>query len=167
MRSEPPLTAERLREVLDYNPETGVFVRRVRSSQNTHVGDVAGGADGKGYWRVRVDGRRIKAHQLAWLYMTGEWPRHEIDHADCDGLNNAWSNLRQATRAQNMANRTVRRGSRSGIKGVTFYKRNQWKVAISVNGKKKHLGLFECVGAAQLAYALAAIREHGEYARQR
>ena len=80
MTSEKSLTAERLREVLDYDPDTGVFTRKVRTASSVKVGDVAGSLNGKGYIRIRVDGRLYFAHRLAWLYVHGEWPVDQVDH---------------------------------------------------------------------------------------
>jgi hypothetical protein len=87
------LTQERLRLLLSYDQETGVFRRRKVPGRrgNVREGDIAGDAGGgkrKQYWRVSVDGSRYYAHQLAWLYIYGEWPK-QVDHKDRNGHNNA------------------------------------------------------------------------------
>jgi hypothetical protein len=92
--SLPNLTHERVREVLDYNPATGVFVWKVSLSKNVKAGSEAGGgAKGAGYRYVTVDGVEIPAARLAWFYMTGEWPRTRVQFADGDKTNLCYGNL--------------------------------------------------------------------------
>jgi hypothetical protein len=79
------LTAERLREVLDYNPETGVFTWKVRTSIRVVAGKVAGSVGKRGYLIIGVGGRNYYAHRLAWLHMTGEWPIAVPVHLARDG----------------------------------------------------------------------------------
>src|ERR1700719_1662744 len=98
---------DRLRELLSYDPETGVFRWLVRKRQNVKAGDVAGSFDGCGYCKISIDRRAYKAHRLAWLYMTGEWPPAEIDHINMNRADNRFANLRLATRHQNMANQRL------------------------------------------------------------
>jgi hypothetical protein len=84
------ITAERLREVLLYDPETGVFRWWVPTSRKSpfRVGKIAGSYHRDGYREIRIDKRLYRAHRLAWLYMTDKWPDLEIDHIDQDGTNN-------------------------------------------------------------------------------
>lgn len=117
---------DRLRELLDYNPETGAFVWKVLSSgrrfelrNKKYAGRIAGCRHVSGYIEIRIDGVTYKAHRLAWLYMTGGWPRNEIDHANLCRSDNRWVNLREATHAQNQANRPARSTSALQLKGVT------------------------------------------------
>lgn len=159
------LTAERLREVLDYNPDTGIFVWKIRTADRVKIGTEAGGVDEKGYVRIRVDGGRYRAHRLAWLYVKGVWPSMDIDHEDNNRANNRWFNLREATEGQNRANSRINRNSKTGIKGVREYGRDRWIAGIRVNGKSQHLGIFECVAAAKLAYEVAAVKGFGQFAR--
>lgn len=161
------LTQARLRELLDYNPTTGLFTRLVqRRGPRSHVGAVAGCDNGQGYIRIYVDGKGYKAHRLAWLWMTGEWPPADIDH---DGLNrsdNRWKTLRAATRSQNCANRRAFKNSASQIKGVSFNRRAaRWVAQIQVRGRKIGLGYFDDPAEAAAAYASAARKYHGEFAR--
>jgi hypothetical protein len=157
------LTAERVRELLDYNPETGVFTWRVSPSWNARAGDVTGCPEVGGYLRIVVDRYLYKAHRLAWLYMAGEWPKAGIDHVDGNPANNRWHNLRQANQSQNMAN--SRRLGPSGFKGITWNgQKRKWVAQIKVNGKQKHLGYFDSAEGAFIQYIFAAWRDFGDYA---
>lgn len=114
-----PLTAERLREVLNYAPETGIFTWRQKRGCMA-AGSIAGckhGRDGRIY--ISVDGRLYKAHRLAWLYVKGEWPPAGLDHRDGVPDHNWIKNLRPATQPQNMQNlQRAHRDSRTGLLGV-------------------------------------------------
>lgn len=94
------LTAERLRELLDYDPETGAF-RWKMSNNNIKIGTIAGTSNCDGYVQISIFRKFYLAHRLAWLYMNSEWPPHEIDHRNSKRNDNRWINLRSATRAQN------------------------------------------------------------------
>jgi hypothetical protein len=98
------LTQERLKELLDYSPETGEF-RWQASRGGVRAGDLAGCADRLGYLRITIDGRRHSAARLAFLWMVGAFPVDEVDHRNQVKSDNRWSNLRNATRAQNQANK--------------------------------------------------------------
>lgn len=159
------LTAERLRELLTYDPETGEFRWRVAQS-NVAAGCSAGGIHCKGYWQISVDDRRYLGHRLAWLYMTGEWPAEQIDHIDCDKRNNRWTNLRAATNQQNNWNKGPQRNCKSGIKGVHWRaKESKWVAYIKVGGKNRRLGNFLSKEDAAKAYAAAARELCGDFAR--
>jgi hypothetical protein len=160
------LTAERLREVLHYNPDTGVFTRLVASRHNARfVGSEAGRTQGIGYREIRVDGRRYLAHRLAWLYMTGAWPKAETDHTNLDRADNRWCNLREATRSQNFANKRLQANNTSGRKGIRRQPSGKWRAEHKFNGKPIRLGLFDTPGQAALAHAISMERHHGAFAR--
>ncbi|NVM41916.1 HNH endonuclease [Ochrobactrum intermedium] len=160
------LTAEKLRELFLYDPAKGLFTRRTYRSPNAKIGDVAGTPDADGYIQIQIDGKLYKAHRLAWLYMTGEWPSSGIDHRDTVKSNNAWSNLRPASQAQNAANCGMRSFNTSGFKGVTFdKKKGRWMAQIQVRGKCVHLGYHATPENAHAAYVEAAGKIHGEFAR--
>lgn len=158
------LTAERVREVLDYNPETGVFVWKQRTSNRVKVGDVAGGPTGQGYAHIGVDGRRHLAHRLAWLYVHGEWPSMAIDHKNGDGGDNRIANLRLATATQNAQNiRKATTGSTSPLLGVGWNEvRRGWVARIRVNGRTVQLGCFATDIEGHQAY-VAAKRQFHEF----
>lgn len=171
------LTQERLKELLSYDPLTGVFVwhereiragseRTDKSWNSKYAGKQAGqvyGPDGLERVRISVDKVRYLAHRLAWLWMTGSWPNKEIDHKDMDPLNNKWSNLREATHSQNAMNR---RGRSKYAKGVTIHRPSGlFQVRIHSNKVCKSLGYFKTIEAASAAYTTAAQKIHGEFAR--
>lgn len=177
LRSE--LSAAHVRLMLDYNPETGVFTWRKRPREhfktshdclawNTrYEGSKAGSRKSNGYLDISIDGIRYLAHRMAWLWMTGEWPTHEVDHRDRDKLNNCWANLRAATRRENECNKLPSSKNTSGHKGVSWKKqRRKWQVCIGVDGKRIHLGVFDedRLEHAIAAYAMAAREYHGEFA---
>lgn len=158
------LTAERLRELLHYEPTTGLFTRRV-SRGGAKAGEVAGGLDRWDYIGIKIDGRDYAAHRLAWLYMTGEWPAHEIDHRDRCRTNNRWGNLREATRPENARNLSRRSDNVSGVPGVIWHKaRGKWRAMIRRDGIGRHLGLFDSIEAAATARRAAELSMFGEFA---
>lgn len=163
------LTQARLKSLLNYEPETGVFSWLVNRPNGVKIGDEAGRISAAGYRLIKIDGRAYTGARLAWLYMTGEWPSNLIDHADTDKSNNAWVNLRAASYAENIRNRHVQRNTRSGLKGVhyaptrTSYKK--WAAHIRVEGVLKHLGYFAQPEEAHAVYAKAAESFFGQFAR--
>lgn len=147
------LTAERLREVLSYEPSTGLFRWRVRLSNRTRVGAVAGCREDDGYILVGVDGRLYGAHRLAWLYMHGEWPAHGVDHRDTDPSNNRIGNLRPATQAQNMQNlRRAHRDSKSGYLGAQQKRNGKWIGRVVSGGVHIDSEPFDTPAEAHAAY---------------
>lgn len=158
------LTAERLREVLDYDPDTGVFRWRIQSSNRVLVGSVAGTSHKKGYVSIGVDGAHYLAHRLAWLYVHGAFPVDQIDHKDGDKANNSIRNLRPCTNSQNHANKPVR--ARDLPRGVTFAKeRNRYIAQLWVNGRSIYLGRHKTPESAHAAYLEGARKHFGEFAR--
>ena len=159
------MDADYLRQILFYDADTGVFIWR-QSGMGRRIGDMAG-TIGHGYRIIMIDWRRYRAHRLAWLYMTGEWAAAEIDHINLDKADNRWSNLRSATRCENMANTCIRSNNTSRLKGVYWHKRaGKWMASIQADNKQRYLGLFDCPAAAQFAYIIAADKYFGEFARR-
>lgn len=163
------LSAQRVRELLDYNPETGDLIWIHPQSKRVSLGDVAGArhraTNAKSdRFNIGIDGVRYMAHRVIWLWMTGAWPKHEIDHRDQNGANNRWDNLREATKFQNAKNIATTARNTSGVKGVWFDKRSgKWVSEIRVDNKKKWLGLHETLEAAAAAYRAGVAKYHGEF----
>jgi hypothetical protein len=157
------LTQSRLKELLYFDENTGIFVRLVASAQCVKVGDIAGTFRKQdGYCFVSVDGKQYRAHRLAWLYMTGEWPKKEIDHIDGNRINNSIYNLREVSRTENANNtRRPRPGNTSGYLGVTWDKVNKkWRSQIMVAGKSIKIGRFIDKNEAYEAYLAAKRKLH-------
>lgn len=156
------VTQKRLKEVLHYNPENGIFVWRVNISSRNRCGDVAGTLRADGYIRLQIDGVRKYATHWAYLYMTGALPADEVDHIDRDRANNRWSNLRLATKSQNCANRPQQRKYSKLPRGVS--KRGKKFIAmISVLGDQRYLGIYDTPSEAHKAYSKAATEVYGAF----
>ncbi len=138
------LTQERLKELLQYNPETGIFNRKITVTYNAIAGDISGCVNTRRYMEITIDGKTYLAHRLAWLYMEGYLPYGiDIDHKDQDKQNNKWDNLRLISRSCNMRNCGNNKRNTSGVRGVYWDKKNKkWKAQIKNNDKVKHLGRF-------------------------
>lgn len=139
------LTATRLRELVEYSPETGEFIWKVSTGPRSQAGGRAGTYKKGHRSQIRVDGVIYKSHRLAWLYMTGEWPTDQVDHEDGDPSNNRWSNLRSASNTVNNRNKTLNYNNKTGISGVCIdpSKRRPTWCAYIKDGKKIHLGSFD------------------------
>jgi hypothetical protein len=166
------LTAEKLREMMIYLPETGEFhhrkVRKGISDVSRAAGSVLQGHRGKLYIRISVNGKRHLAHRLAWLYSYGEFPiDKEIDHINGDGCDNRLINLRLVDHAQNKYNAKLNLNNVSGIKGVSYSKRHRrWRADIRADGKSYYLGTFSTKEEAARARLDAEVQLHGEFRRQ-
>lgn len=162
------LTQERLQQVLDYDPETGVFVwKRRPNSKNfdeRYAGRIAGGRNGHGYLAIEIDARAYRAHRLAWFYVYGEWPEDEIDHINRNGEDNRLANLRLATQFDNLANKNIYKNNKSGFRGVTWSKSaGKWRVIIIRDRKREHLGYFHNKEEGYEVYKAAAQQRFGEF----
>ena len=166
-----------LHECFEYSPDIGELKWKIRprnhfvSSRGFTIfnsrfaNKVIKGHSKEGYIRVKLDGKLYKAHIIIWAMQTGKWPEKHIDHWDRNESNNKWDNLREATVAQNGANRGKQKNNTSGYKGVSYMKdRDKWNAQISVNNKKISLGRFETKEEAYESYCKAALKYHGEFA---
>lgn len=154
------ITHQRLLELLSYDPETGIFVRKVRRGNATKPGDVVGQTSKRDYCTVMLDGRSYKLHRLAWFYVHAEWPAGVIDHINGEPNDNRIANLRDVTQGQNMQNqRAPRSKTGTGFLGVTRTHR-KFQARIQVNGKNIHLGTFDTAEAASRAYQSAKASLH-------
>ncbi len=159
------LSAKRLRKLLNYAPETGVFRWRVRRGRN-NVGTVAGSIHPpKGYRVICIDGKIYGANRLAWFYMTGKWPKLEIGYINHKTSDARWANLRAMTPSQRGA--ATRTRNKLGVRGIWITKSGKYVARIKVAGKKKYLGLFDTIEKASVAYTRAAKDAFGQFARAR
>jgi hypothetical protein len=160
------LTQARLHELLAYDMNTGVFTWKVRRGGKATVGAVAGRLDTHGHRQITIDGVLYLAHRLAWLYVHGVWPTVQIDHRDTAKDNNRISNLRLATRSEQMRNRGPMATNTSGFKGVSWHKKSgKWRAQIWQNGTSRTIGHYATTEEAAAAYAAEAYEHHGEFAR--
>lgn len=148
------LSQEELKRLLDYNPITGIFTRKVTRCNRAIKGDPAGTINSNGYLFIKIDGRSYRVHHLAFLWMEGLYPK-EVDHIDGNRVNNAFANLRKATSAQNAQNRV----SKGRLIGTTLTKFG-WMARIKVDGRSIFLGNFPTNILAHEAYCKAKREAH-------
>lgn len=161
--SKPKLTAQRVRELFDYDPEKGELRWRTRLSNRHAVGDIAGCRRDDGTFTVGISGARFLVHRIVWLYCYGEFPTQWIDHANGNPSDNRICNLRLATPSQNIANSKKKPGS-SKFKGVSR-KQGRWYARVRVNYRHIYLGYFDTEEEAHAAYVAAAVHHFGQFAR--
>jgi hypothetical protein len=166
MKYRNDLTAEEVRHLLDYDPETGVLTWRsredIRPSVNARfAGQRAGHAMRRGHRQIRIHGALYYEHRVAYLHQHGEWPPATVDHKNRAKGDNGVTNLRPADHSQNLANRKVRKDNRFGVKGVKRTRSGRWGARIQGDW----LGTFDNAGDAHTAYVKAATERFGEFAR--
>jgi len=155
MRKKPITlpSQKKLQELFHYRDGELYWKERIKNSID--ISKPAGYIEKNGYRRIKIEGKIYQAHRLIWKYQHGKDPKEFIDHIDGNGTNNNIENLREATRQQNGFNRGPQKNNELGIKGV-IKQRNKYRVTIIINGKKKHLGLFNTIEEAKL------VREESE-----
>lgn len=158
------LTAERLKEIVSYDPETGKFTR-LHPVKGARV--VAGNLRLDGYLSIYIDGKARSAHRMAWLYVHGRMPAEQLDHINGDRTDNRIVNLREVSKGQNAQNigKAYANNKSSGVLGVYRHVCGKWQAKIQVNGKSRSLGLFESIDAARVAYLAAKDEVHPFSAR--
>ena len=150
------LTQDRLKELLHYNPETGLFIRK-----SLKIGNISGYINRDGYRRIRVDYKAYSAHRLVWLYVYGLFPKDQIDHINGIKDDNRLINLRECNRSENNQNVVSSRSSTSKYLGVSWSKQNnKWRADIKINNKNKYLGYFDIEEDAFAAYCKAKAELH-------
>jgi len=158
------ITQSELKEVLEYNPDTGVFTWIKSIGRRVKAGDIAGYKDKRGYICIVVKQKKYQAHRLAYLYITGNFPENQIDHINHIRDDNRWTNLRNATMSQNKANTVKQKNNTSGYKGVVWHKRRKkWYARISYMNKDIHVGSYTTPQEAAEAYKKKAIELFGEF----
>lgn len=148
---EQTLSYDKLREVLEYNPDTGEFTWATRLSNRAIVGKRAGNVRTNGYINISIDNRHYLAHRLAWFYCYGSFPKKNLDHIDGDKQNNRIDNLRECTQSENNQNARRRIDNTSGHVGVIAF-RGKWRAEIRLHGQSFGLGVFDTKEEAAAAY---------------
>lgn len=142
MKFKNQITQKELKKHIDYNPETGVFLRKT-SIHGNPIKPVVTGYIAHGYRLITVGCIKYRSHRLAWLYMTGEWP-NRIDHINRVRSDNRWENLRSVTSLENQRNLPKMKSNTSGVTGIHWDKsRCKWKADITLHNKTKYLGRFD------------------------
>lgn len=161
----PMLTAERARELLAYDPETGILTWKI-TRPGAPAGAVVGTKTPEGYIQIEVEYRLYRAHRVIWLMQTGRWPEHNVDHRNRVRDDNRWENLREATPLQNSWNRGKCSRNTSGKVGVHPINDLLWGAEIGVNGRNIKLGRFTCKEEAIAARCEAERHYFGDFAAQ-
>lgn len=163
MRSRYVISAERVAEVLRYDPDSCMFTWACDRPGGAKAGDEAGHLHSTGYRYIGIDGRRYRAHRLAWLIVHGQMPAGEIDHINGNPGDNRIANLRDVPRGVNAQNlhAALKSNKRSGLLGVSWHPQAQrWKAKLQTGGKAKHLGYFDTPEEAHAAYLAAKRAQH-------
>ena len=158
-----------LREILDYNLETGEMIWINPSKYHQDLkGKIAGSAamhhSGKLYHNIQINGRKYKRSRLAWMWMTGSWPKDMMDHIDGNSTNDAWCNLREADCFTNSWNRKKRKKTSPLPMGVRQAQSGKYVARISCNKKHITIGTFENPEIAHQAYCKARRQYFGKFA---
>ena len=155
------ITQAQLHYLFDYNPDTGIFIRKIKTSNSVKVGDIVGSDNGSGYIKFCVNSKQVFAHRMAWLYVFGSIPSKGIDHINSNPSDNRICNLRLANQSENMQNVSKNKNNTSGYKGVTWdKKRKKWIAQLMKDYKRYYLGAFDDVEMAYKAYCEAAKKIH-------
>ncbi len=152
------LTVERLKELVNYDPDTGLFQWAI-ARRKCRKGAVAGCVMKHGYVGIRIDNFLYTSHRLAWFYAYGVWPADQIDHINNDRADNRLVNLREATNIANSHNRKKSTRNTSGFTGVRR-ENSKWQASIKINYKTVRIGLFNTPEEASAAYQEAKQRLH-------
>ena len=170
--SNQNITHDRLLEVLNYNPLTGIFTWRSGRQGVTSTELIAGGeyTCKDGYSYIGIDYKTYRAHRLAWFYVHGSWPSDQIDHRNRVTSDNRISNLREATTKTNHQNMPMRSDNTSGVTGVNWSKQNKkWETRIYHAGKlfyrKYHQSFHKAIAIRKaLEFMLDYDQSHGKSA---
>ena len=154
------LTQERLKELLDYDPLTGIFSYRVDRGR-FKAGTIVGCPSTNGHLQIHIDRKKYYAHRLAWLYTHGEWPSDGVDHIGRDPSDNRLENLRLATQAENGQNCKLSANNTSGVTGIRWdARRRKWSAYIKLMYKHISLGRYDSLFDAVCARKAAEIAMH-------
>jgi len=137
------ITSESIKEFLQYNPDSGVFIWTKRMGARVNYGDMAGHIHKNGYIRIAIRGKLYSAHRLAFLFMEGSLPDDCVDHINHNRADNRWINLRRATYSENGKNQKISSINTSGFTGVHFHKLlNKWQARVMAGDKRITIGSF-------------------------
>ena len=159
-------TQEEILQAVLYDPDTGNFYSK-STYKSTKFGRLLNKVNNAGYIGISINRKRYLAHRIAWVCMTGNWPK-QIDHIDGNRINNIFTNLREATKEENSKNRSRKITSKSNYKGVTYLPRiKKWQARVSYQGDRIYLGVFMTEELAAKAYMDKAKELYGEFYTER
>ena len=160
------ISHERLKELVDYDPDTGIFRWKAKAAARVKIGEVFGSLGTGGYLTVFLEKKCYPLHVLAMFYTDGVWPSELVDHKDLNKTNNKRNNLRLATKSQNNRNCKIRKDNRSGVKGVSYRDKSggQWVCRIHTDSGRKYIGCFKTKEEATAIMKIAREEHHGEFA---
>ena len=164
IKDKPMITHERLKELVEYDPETGIITWKI-SHRSVTKGQMAGTIISSGYVRISLDNRFYQRSHLAWFYVKKVWPTKFLDHINGIPTDDRIVNLREATCMQNGCNRTKQKNNTTGFKGVSQVYGGKYGARIRSNKRIFWLGTFDDPIDAHNAYCEAAKKLHGEYAK--
>lgn len=161
------ITQAALRELLDYNRETGEFTW-IKARSGIRVGQVAGNVGNRGYIQIRVNGNLYQAHRLVWLYVYGYFPEGDkpfIDHINRNRVDNRIENLRACTNTENIRNTAGYAGSKTHSKGVEKLPSGRFRSRIKNPSTKKleNLGVYLNEEEASAVYEVKAREYYAEF----
>lgn len=164
MSDKPLIGHDELLRILNYDKETGIFTWKINHFK-CRKGAIAGRTHHTGYVQFDVYGRRYLAHRMAWFFVHGKWPEHEIDHINGNHSDNRIANLREALQKENARNKGINVRNKSGVKGVSWSKRERkWKCVVTHEYIIYHLGTYDDIELAELIVREAREVLHGEFA---
>lgn len=174
------ITPSIVRELLDYDPATGVLTWKWRdlkwfehtkrpaqfqaiwNTQNAGQRAFKKVSSGPYMWGS-ILGERFIAHRVCWAHFYGEWPKGVLDHikaATGNPYDNRIENLRDGDRKQNQRNLRRAKNNTSGVTGVRKNRCGNHQARIKVNGVEEHLGTFKTEAEA-IEARKAAEKRHG------
>lgn len=167
MSSKNNITQDKLKSLIEYNQETGIFKWKVKISYLVSPGDIAGTTNRSGYIVIKISGKGYKAHRLAWLYVHGRWPKEHLDHINHKRDDNRICNLREVSAIENSRNISPSTKNKSGVRGVFLLHNGKYLVKFMRLGKSIHVGRFDTLEEAVEARRKALVdngfhENHGE-----
>jgi len=163
IKLQSSVSIEEIKARVRFDSETGKL-HRVTASGGSKVGQETGSMSSSGYLGVGICGKAFLCHRIAWLLHYGEWPEFEVDHINGMKTDNRISNLRSATRSENVNNTNLRSDSTSGYKGVNYSNQHgRYRARIVVKGKRMHVGMYDTPEQAHEALCAARNAYHGKF----
>ena len=155
------ISHKKLTELVSYDQNTGLFTRLKRTAPRTNPGELAGNKNNKGYIRLMLNCKNYQAHRLVWFYVTGFWPKKQIDHINGVKTDNRIANLRLANGYESQQNRKLNKNNTSGHHGVSYDKNvKKWRARIKANGVRVSCGFYVSPEDASMAYLSAKGKLH-------